>query len=50
MFVVTRKVRQSIAIGPDITVTIVRIQGREVRIGINAPGLHVSRIDEELED
>ncbi len=44
MLVVTRKTDQRIQIGPDVTVTIVRIQGQRVKIGIEAPsGIRVCR-------
>lgn len=38
MLVLTRKAQERILIGNDITVTVVAIQGRNVRIGIEAPG------------
>lgn len=37
MLVLTRKKEQSIIIGDNIEVTIVDIQGDQVRLGINAP-------------
>ena len=37
MLVLTRKQQEQIQVGDNITVTIVRIQGNTVRIGINAP-------------
>lgn len=37
MLVLTRKVGERIHIGPDIVVTIVRIQGDKVRLGVAAP-------------
>ena len=37
MLVLTRKVGESFMIGDDITVTVVRIVGGGVRIGIEAP-------------
>lgn len=37
MLVVTRKTDQRIHIGRDVTVTIVRIRGQRVKIGIEAP-------------
>jgi carbon storage regulator len=37
MLVLTRKSKQSIKIGDDIEVTIVAIQGDQVKIGISAP-------------
>jgi carbon storage regulator len=47
MLVLTRKVEQRIHIGPDITLTIVRVRGQSVKIGIDAPlGMDILR--EEL--
>lgn len=37
MLVLTRKDGQQIRIGQDVTITILRIQGRSVRVGIEAP-------------
>lgn len=37
MLVLTRKAQQQIQIGDNITVTIVRVKGQSVRIGIEAP-------------
>lgn len=37
MLVLTRKVQQQIKIGRNITLTIVRVSGQSVRIGIDAP-------------
>jgi carbon storage regulator CsrA len=37
MLVLTRKVQQQIQIGDQITVTVVRVHGQQVRIGITAP-------------
>ena len=47
MLVLTRKVEQRIHIGPNITLTIVRVRGQSVKIGIDAPlGMDILR--EEL--
>lgn len=37
MLVLTRKTEQKIQIGPDVTITILRVRGQSVRIGIDAP-------------
>lgn len=37
MLVLTRKLQERIHIGNDVTITIVRIQGNTVRVGIEAP-------------
>lgn len=37
MLILSRKVGQRIQIGDDVTVTITRIRGGQVRIGIDAP-------------
>ncbi len=38
MLVLSRKKEEQIKIGPDITITVVRIKGQSVRLGIDAPG------------
>ena len=44
MLVLTRKQKQQIQIGDNITVTILRVKGSAVRIGIEAPnGVRVLR-------
>lgn len=37
MLILTRRVGESVMIGNDVTVTILRTKGNQVRIGINAP-------------
>jgi carbon storage regulator len=37
MLVLTRRVGQTVRVGKDVTVTILRQEGNEIRIGINAP-------------
>ena len=49
MLVLTRKMKEEIRIGNDITVTIVRVKGQSVRVGINAPP-HIHIVRSELVD
>ena len=37
MLVLTRKIDQKIQIGQDITITVIQVKGRYVRLGIDAP-------------
>lgn len=37
MLVLNRKIGERIVIGGDIVVTVVKVQGKQVRIGIEAP-------------
>jgi carbon storage regulator len=37
MLVLTRKLKEAIQIGDDIEITILAIQGDQVKLGINAP-------------
>jgi carbon storage regulator len=37
MLVMTRRIDERIMIGPNITLTILAVQGSQVRIGIDAP-------------
>lgn len=51
MLVLSRKKGQSIMIGNDIEISIVDIQGDQIRIGINAPrsvGIHRKEVFEEI--
>jgi len=46
MLVLTRKVSEQIKIGDDIVITVVRVKGQAVRIGIDAPrGIRVLRAE-----
>lgn len=47
MLILTRKTGESINIGDDITVTVLGVQGQQVRIGITAPK-HVPVNREEI--
>ncbi len=51
MLVLSRKKGQSIMIGRDIEISIVDVQGEQVRLGINAPrdiSIHRKEIFEEI--
>ena len=48
MLVLSRKERQRIRLGDDITVTIVRLTGDQVRLGIDAPR-NIRVLRDELE-
>jgi carbon storage regulator len=37
MLVLTRKLNESVRIDGDITVTVVKIDGKQIRLGIDAP-------------
>jgi carbon storage regulator CsrA len=37
MLVLTRKLQEKIRIGSDITITVLRVKGNTVRIGVEAP-------------
>ena len=37
MLILTRKARESLMIGDDITVTVLGVKGGQVRIGVRAP-------------
>lgn len=37
MLILSRKLNERIRIGDDVVLTVVRIDGRQVRIGIDAP-------------
>jgi len=37
MLILIRRPTQTVRIGTDITVTVLEIRGRQVRIGVNAP-------------
>ena len=46
MLVLTRKREERIHIGPDITITVLRIKGRMVKLGVEAPeGVRVLRAE-----
>jgi carbon storage regulator len=37
MLILTRREGESVRIGPDVTVTVLRVKGSQVRIGVDAP-------------
>ena len=37
MLILSRRVRESVMIGDDVTITILGLKGGQVRIGVNAP-------------
>ncbi|WP_372612204.1 carbon storage regulator CsrA [Halomonas sp.] len=37
MLILTRRVGETLMIGDDVTVTVLRLKGNQVRIGVNAP-------------
>lgn len=49
MLVITRKIGESLVIGGDITVTVVKLAGGGVRLGIQAPSGYVI-VRNELQD
>lgn len=51
MLVLTRKLQERIQIGESITITVLRVKGRSVRIGIEAPrGVRVLRAELPLNE
>jgi carbon storage regulator len=51
MLVLSRKTSEQIKIGDDITITVVRVAGNRVRLGIAAPGeisVRRAELDESL--
>ena len=37
MLILTRRVGQTLMIGDDVSVTVLSVKGKQVRVGINAP-------------
>ena len=37
MLILTRRIGETLMIGHEVTVTVLNIQGHQVRIGVNAP-------------
>jgi carbon storage regulator len=49
MLVLSRKPMQSLVIDQDVKITVIRVEGSQVRLGIEAPG-HVRILRGELVD
>lgn len=37
MLILSRRVGESVVIGEDISITVLRVKGNQVRLGVNAP-------------
>ena len=37
MLILTRRVGETVMIGEEVTVTVLRVKGNQVRLGVNAP-------------
>ena len=37
MLILTRRVGESVLIGEDVTITVLRVKGSQVRLGVSAP-------------
>ena len=38
MLILTRKAGESLHLGDDVTITVLSVQGRQVKLGLNVPG------------
>ena len=53
MLILTRRKGEALVIGDEVTVTVLSVQGNQVRIGINAPkdvAVHREEIWEKIRD
>lgn len=53
MLILTRKQGESVAIGDDIKVTVVEIQGKQVKLGVKAPreiSVHRQEVYEKIQE
>ena len=52
MLILTRRAGETVMIGSDVTITVLRVKGNQVRIGINAPkdvAVHREEIYERIQ-
>lgn len=52
MLILSRRIDESIVIGDEVTITILSVKGKQVRIGINAPpdvSVHREEIYERIQ-
>lgn len=47
MLILTRRIGETLMVGDDITVTVLEVNGKQVRLGVNAPK-HVAVHREEI--
>ncbi len=53
MLILSRRTDESIVIGDEVTITILSVKGKQVRIGINAPpdvSVHRQEIYQRIQD
>jgi carbon storage regulator len=51
MLILTRRIREPVKVGADITVTVLEVKGSQVRIGIEAPknvAVHLEEVAERI--
>jgi len=52
MLILTRRVGETLMIGDNVTVTVLRVKGNQVRLGVNAPkdvSVHREKIFERIQ-
>ena len=53
MLILTRRVGETLMIGDNVTVTVLRVKGNQVRLGVNAPkdvSVHREEIFERIQN